>query len=117
MRDDGVYLRHILDAIGKIESYVAVGRDVFMSTSHWQDAVIRQLEIVGEATKNLSRDLRSRHPDIPWRRIAGLRDILIHDYMGVRLAAVWEVTQTDLPILKKQIRNILDESGSGHDQR
>ena len=117
MKDDAVYLRHILDAIGKIESYVAVGRDVFMSTSHWQDAVIRQLEIVGEATKNLSRDLRSRYSEIPWRRIAGLRDILTHDYMGVRLAAVWEVTQTDLPVLKKQIRNLLDESGSGHDQR
>jgi uncharacterized protein with HEPN domain len=76
MKDDGVYLRHILDAIGKIESYVAVGRDVFMSASHWQDAVIRQLEIVGEATKNLSPDFRSRYSDIPWRRIAGLRDVL-----------------------------------------
>jgi len=117
MKDDGVYLRHILDAIGKIESYVAVGRDAFMSASHWQDAVIRQLEIVGEATKNLSRDFRSRHSEIPWRRIAGLRDVLTHDYMGVRLAAVWEVTQTDLPVLKKQIRNILEESGAGHDQR
>jgi uncharacterized protein with HEPN domain len=117
MKDDRVYLQHVLDAIGKIESYVAVGRDVFMSASHWQDAVIRQLEIVGEATKNLSRGLRSRYPDIPWRRIAGLRDALIHEYMGVRLAAVWEVTQTDLPVLKKQISNILEESGTGHDQR
>jgi len=114
MKDDRVYLRHILDAIGKIESYAAVGHDVFMSDSHWQDAVIRQLEIIGEAAKNLSADLRSRHPDIPWRRIAGLRDVLIHDYMGVRLAAVWEVTQTDLPVLKNQIRNILGESGAGH---
>ena len=71
MKDDEVYLRHILDAIARIESYVVVGRSVFMSTSHWQDAVIRQLEIVGEATKNLSRDLRSRYPNVPWRRIAG----------------------------------------------
>ena len=117
MKDDGVCLRHILDAIGKIESYVAVGRDVFMSASHWQDAVIRQLEIVGEAAKNLSPDFRSRYSDISWRRIAGLRDVLIHDYMGVRLAAVWEVTQTDLPVLRQQIRNILEESGAGHDQR
>jgi uncharacterized protein with HEPN domain len=78
--------------------------------------VIRQLEIVGEATKNLSGDFRSRHSDIPWRRIAGLRDVLVHDYMGVRLAAVWEVTQTDLPVLKEQIRNILEESRAGHHQ-
>ncbi len=112
MKDDGVYLRHILDALTKIESYVAVGRDVFLSTSHWQDAVIRQLEIIGEATKRLSLDLRSHHSDVPWRRIAGLRDVLIHDYMGVRLAAVWEVTQTDLPVLQKQIRDILAKLAS-----
>ncbi len=98
MKADHVYLRHILDAIEKIESYVAVGRDAFMSTSHWQDAVIRQLEIVGEATKRLSADLRSQRPDIPWRRIAGLRDVLVHNYMGVRLAAVWQLTQEDLPV-------------------
>lgn len=65
MKDDGVYLRHILDSIGKIESYVAVGRDVFMAASHWQDAVIRQLEIIGEASRKVSRDLRSRHPEVP----------------------------------------------------
>lgn len=112
MRDDSVYLRHILDAISKIESYVTVGRDVFMTTSHWQDAVIRQFEIIGEATRNLSPEFRSRHTQVPWRRIAGLRDVLIHNYMGVRLAAVWEVTQTDLPLLKKQINDILSQSSS-----
>ena len=116
MKDDGVYLRHILDALAKIESYVAVGRDVFMSTSYWQDAVIRQLEIIGEATKQLSQDFRLRYPAVPWRRIAGLRDVLIHNYMGVRLAAVWEVTQTDLPVLQKQIGNILRELGSEQGQ-
>jgi uncharacterized protein with HEPN domain len=67
MKSDAIYLQHILDAIHKIESYVKVGRDVFMSTSHWQDAVIRQFEIIGEATKGLSRDLRSKHPEVPWR--------------------------------------------------
>lgn len=80
MTGDVVYLQHILDAIAKIEAYVAVGHDGFMSTSHWQDAVIRQLEIIGEAAKRLSPDLRTRHDVVPWRRIAGLRDVLIHDY-------------------------------------
>jgi uncharacterized protein with HEPN domain len=75
MKGDLLYLRHILDAIEKVESYTSIGRDAFMSTSHWQNAVIRQLEIVGEATKRLSSGLRSQHSDIPWRRIAGLRDV------------------------------------------
>ena len=109
MRVDRVYLRHILDAIEKIDSYIAVGYDEFMSASHWQDAAIRQLEIIGEATKRLSVDLRSQYDDVPWRRIAGLRDVLIHDYMGVDLEAVWEVTQQHLPVLKDQLTLILDE--------
>jgi uncharacterized protein with HEPN domain len=100
---DLVYLNHILDAIDKITAYVSVGRDLFMVTSHWQDAVIRQLEIIGEATKHLSEALHQQYPATPWRRIAGLRDVLIHDYMGVDLAAVWEVTQSNLPLLKQQI--------------
>jgi uncharacterized protein with HEPN domain len=111
MSRDRVYLQHILDAIAKTESYVSVGRDAFMSASHWQDAVIRQLEIIGEATKRLSNDLRSQYTDIPWRRMAGLRDVLIHDYMGVDLDAVWAVTQENLPALKGQIEAILRTLG------
>ena len=65
MKRDIVYLRHILDAIAKIESYVAVGKNVFMSTSYWQDAVVRQLEIIGEATKRISEELCSQYPEIP----------------------------------------------------
>jgi uncharacterized protein with HEPN domain len=75
MKGDQLYLRHIRDAMARIEPYTSVGRDVFMTTTHWQDAVIRQLEIIGEATKRLSQDLRSRHHEIPWCRIAGLRDV------------------------------------------
>jgi len=112
MKGDQLYLRHILDAMARIESYILVGRDVFMATTHWQDAVIRQLEIIGEATKRLSQDLRSQHHEIPWRRIAGLRDVLIHDYMGVDLSAVWEITQRELPVLKRGIWIILEQLGN-----
>ena len=111
MKGDRLYLRHILDAIEKIENYVAVGRDIFVSTSHWQDAVIRQLEIIGEASKKLSKQLCLRYKNVPWRRIAGLRDVLIHDYMGVDVIAVWEITQKNLPLLKAQIEDISKELG------
>lgn len=113
MKGDEIYLRHIVDAIEKIDSYVSVGRETFMHTPHWQDAVIRQLEIIGEATKRLSKKLRSQYDKIPWRRIAGLRDVLIHNYMGVDMTAVWEITQKDLPPLKGEIQVILRDLESG----
>jgi uncharacterized protein with HEPN domain len=110
VKADTIYLRHILDAILKIEGYVSVGLGRFMAESHWQDATIRQLEVIGEATKQLSEELRSKHSKIPWRRISGMRDVLIHNYMGVDLNAVWEVTQRYLPELKFEIENILQRS-------
>ena len=109
MNRDLVYLQHILDAINRIESYVAAGHEVFLASPHWQDAVIRQLEVIGEATKRLSEGIRSGYQEVPWRRIAGLRDVLIHDYMGVDIQAVWEITQRDLPALKVDIERILSE--------
>ncbi len=107
MTRDSVYLHHILDAIGKVERYTSVGHDTFLTESHWQDAVIRQLEIVGEATKRLGSEMREREGDVPWRRIAGLRDVLIHDYMGVDVEAVWRITETELPALRARIESIL----------
>ena len=106
MKSDRPYLRHILDAIEKIERYTSVGRETFLTESQWHDATIRQLEIIGEATKNLSPEIRDRYPDVPWRRIAGLRDVLIHNYMGVDLKAVWEITRSSLPGLKMSVEEI-----------
>lgn len=109
MNRDALYLQHVLDAIGKIERYVAVGYAEFIAASHWQDAVIRQLEIIGEAVKRISPESLGHRPDIPWRRIAGMRDVLIHDYMGVDLEAVWQVTQQDLAQLRQAAEELLSK--------
>jgi len=78
-----------------------------------QDGAIRQIEIIGEATKNLSKELRESHPKVPWQDIAGMRDKLIHHYFGVDMEEVWLTARDDVPILKAQVENILAEFGEG----
>ena len=109
MKSEAVYLRHILDAIAKIEEYTRPGREAFARESLRQDAVIRQLEIIGEATKRISEATRGRFPKVPWRKAAGLRDFLIHDYSSVDTELVWAVTENHLPAYRDAVRQILAE--------
>ncbi len=107
MSDDRLYLIHIAESIEKIEDYTRGGRDVFMDSLMAQDAVVRNFEVIGEAVKQIPGFLKEKRPDIPWRRIAGLRDVLIHQYMSVDLEAVWAIVEEDLPILKQAVTEIL----------
>ncbi|MEA5574079.1 DUF86 domain-containing protein [Calothrix sp. UHCC 0171] len=107
MKDERLYLSNIQECIARIEEYTSEGRDVFIQTPMIQDAVIRNFEIIGEATKRLSPELRNSYSDVPWQQMAGLRDVLIHDYLKVNLNLVWEIVDRNLPELKEQVAMIL----------
>ncbi|MBW4533266.1 MAG: DUF86 domain-containing protein [Pleurocapsa minor HA4230-MV1] len=109
MKNDLLYLSNIQECIEAIESYTDAGEETFMRTRIIQDAVIRNFEVIGEATKRLSPKIKEKYPEIPWRRIAGLRDVLIHDYLRVDLAEVWGIISDYLPELKIKIRMIIQD--------
>jgi uncharacterized protein with HEPN domain len=106
---DQLYLEHVLHAIALIERFTSGGRAEFFVDEMVQSAVIRQLEIVGEAVRNLSGELKARETKIPWRDIAGTRDKLIHGYFSVKLDVVWNVVVQELPSLKQHLRRLLDQ--------
>ena len=103
-----IYLRHINDCIRRINEYTkGINENEFLQSKLIQDAVIRNFQVIGEATKKLDQDFRSKYPEIEWKRIAGMRDKLIHDYIGVDLWALWAVVENIIPDLDKQIDSIL----------
>src|SRR2546421_11312668 len=108
MSEDPALLEHIRDAAHRIVEYTAAGQDAFFREPMRQDAVIRNIEIIGEAVKNLSAPLRVSHPDVPWKDIARMRDKLIHHYLGVKLQMVWRAVVDDVPALLKRVESIRD---------
>lgn len=107
IRDDRVYLSHIIDALQQIREYTAnLDSDDFSSSRIVQDAVIRQFEIVGEATKNISEGFRTMHSGIPWKDLAGFREKLIHQYFGVDISLVWRSVVEDVPQLLEELDGI-----------
>jgi uncharacterized protein with HEPN domain len=106
VKDERTYLTHAIEAIDAITDYTADGQKAFFSDGKTQDAVIRNIEIIGQAVKGISDDTRALEPDVPWRQIAGMRDKLIHEYFGVDLVLVWDVVERELPILRPQLEKL-----------
>ncbi len=111
-RDAKLFLYDILESVEKIEKYTRdLSFDEFVENELIVDAVIRNLEIIGEAVKNIPEEVRSKYPEIPWKRIAGFRDVVIHHYFGIDLNIVWTVIKKHLKELKPKIEKILRELG------
>ncbi|MBU0907098.1 MAG: DUF86 domain-containing protein [Nanoarchaeota archaeon] len=107
-RESLIFVEHILESIKDIENFIkGVSRESFMKNKEKQSAVVRQIEIIGEASKNLPENFKEKYPEISWKEIIGSRDKIIHHYFGVDLGIVWEIVTINLLTLKKQIKDIL----------
>jgi uncharacterized protein with HEPN domain len=107
MRDDRERLLDIKEAIENVQKYASRGRDAFRNDELIQTWVLHHIQILGEAAARLSDEFQEKHPDIPWFKITGMRNILVHDYFGIDIEAVWSVVENDLPVLYDQIRKLL----------
>lgn len=115
-KDPLVFIGHILISVANIENFMeGISKPLFMKNTEKQSAVVRQIEIIGEAVKNLPIEFTTEFPDIPWKKIAGMRDKLMHHYFGVNLDTVWGVVREDIPSLKQQIlavKSILEKKAN-----
>lgn len=112
------YFKHVLDAIADTESSLkGLSKKKFKENKDVKDATIRRIEIIGEAVKNISSDLKNKHPEVEWKKIASSRDRMIHAYFSVDLDIVWNIARKGMPKLKEQIQRILKESGEKTGER
>ena len=107
-RDDTVYLLHILDAIGLVEEYTrGMSENEFLGNSMAHDAVVRQIEIIGEAARNVSDEFQRKHPGLPWMKKISIRNKITHEYFNVNYAIVWDTVKDDLPSLKRSVKKLI----------
>lgn len=106
-KDPKIFVEHILECVERVEEYMkGVTKDEFLNSTQLQDAVIRRIEIIGEAAKRVPTKIKDRYIDIPWKQIAAMRDILIHEYFGVDLELTWKVAKEDVRELKEKISRV-----------
>jgi len=111
VKDDRLYLHHMLERCHRITRFIGPGREAFMASEELQDAVIRNVEVIGEAAKRVSLEVRSRLASLDWKAICGMRDVLIHDYIGVDLDEVWNVASSRIPELQAVLAQFLAGEG------
>ena len=109
MKDDGVYLKHVLRGIARIEEYTAAGRERFFSSCLIQDGVLRNLQTLAESSQRLSEAVKDAHADVDWKGLAGFRNVLVHDYLGVDLDLVYRAVEQDVPRRKSACQRALQE--------
>lgn len=109
-KDDRLYLIHIKECVDKIDRYSSEGRAEFFANTMVQDAIVRNLQTLAESTQRLSNKTKQEKPEIDWRAIAGFRNVVVHDYLGVDLDQIWHIIEFDLPGLKTHIDSLLVES-------
>ncbi|MBI5362717.1 MAG: DUF86 domain-containing protein [Planctomycetes bacterium] len=109
MKDDRLHLRHVLECASRIEAYVTGGRAEFLRSTLVQDAVLRNLQTLAESTQRISEERKTAHPSVPWRALAGFRNILVHGYLGVDLEQVWRIVELELPSLRIEVERMLLE--------
>jgi uncharacterized protein with HEPN domain len=110
MKDDSLYLIHIVECIERIESYVeGIDDKAFMSSTIVQDAVLRNLQTMAESTQRISDEAKESQPQIDWYKIAGFRNILVHDYLGIDIETVWNIVKKDIPALKEAVRAMIGQ--------
>lgn len=113
MSEDLLYLEHIRSCIERLEEYTAGGEEAFLRSQLAQDAVLRNLQVLAQSAQQLSEDARLRQPGIPWGRIRGLRNLLVHQYLDVRMERIWAIVAVDIPQLKAAVEGLLrDISGA-----
>ncbi|MEJ2690906.1 MAG: DUF86 domain-containing protein [Deltaproteobacteria bacterium] len=111
MKDDRLYLVHISECIERINRFVSSGKESFMTSDLIQGAVLRNLQVMAESTQRLSDSLKAKKPEGAWSKIAGFRNVLVHDYLDIDLEEVWDIVELDLPMLKRQVDELLEELG------
>jgi uncharacterized protein with HEPN domain len=109
MKDDRLYLIHIIERIERIEQYTSEGRDTFLADTKTQDAVLRNLHTLSESTQRISDNLKAKHPEVGWRSIAAFRNVVVHDYLAIDLQQIWDIVEHDLPELRRAVTAILVE--------